>query len=86
MFESLLFVAVNVVTSTKDVPNWVLIVGFISCGVSLLFPRVMWFWQEGWKFRGDVEPSGLWLFVTRLAGLAGIILLFWVMNGAKPLN
>jgi hypothetical protein len=35
---------------------------------SLLWPRLMWWLSEGWKFK-NIEPSGCALIATRIGGL-----------------
>ena len=39
-----------------------------------LFPDFFWSLSEGWKIRGDSEPSDAWLFIMRLGSIAGIII------------
>ena len=48
---------------------------FVVALLHVFFPRVFWFLSYGWKFRGDVEPSGLWLFFNCVGGIiaAGVI-------------
>lgn len=60
----------------------------IGYGLAALFmPEVFFFFQEGWKFR-NAEPSDLFLWMTRLTGLAslafGIMLLVGRLHGGGP--
>lgn len=46
---------------------------FVGLGLlSALFPRVIFFFEEGWKFR-DAEPSDTFLLVTRIIGVITVI-------------
>ena len=45
--------------------------------IQLIWPRIIWRMSEGWKFRDAVEPSGLWLFRTRLLGLILTVVFAW---------
>jgi len=40
---------------------------------SIIWPRVMWYLSEGWKFK-NVEPSDLALTMTRVGGVLMVIL------------
>jgi len=49
------------------------------CLLHVFFPRMFWFFSRGWMFRGDVEPSSMWLFFTRLGGVVGTIIFGYVI-------
>jgi hypothetical protein len=49
------------------VPVFVILHGICS----LLWPRMIWFLAEGWKFK-NAEPSGCALAVIRVGGLVGL--------------
>ena len=68
----------NVLLETmKDPINPAQILGGILCIllgiVNILFPKVMWYLRDGWRYR-NAEPSDAALAVARLAGTAFIIL------------
>ena len=59
---------------------------FVFGLISIFFPRVIFFFQEGWKFQ-DAEPSGLFLFMTRAAGVACIVFsLFGMFGRFEPVS
>ena len=44
--------------------------------IGIIYPKFAWMIAEGWKFK-DVEPSGLYLGMSRIT--AGIVLvLLWI--------
>jgi hypothetical protein len=45
-------------------------IGAIAVGcINLLFPQLIFFLREGWKFQ-DAKPSELFIMLTQMAGLA----------------
>lgn len=50
------------------------------CVLSVLFPRLAWWWSEGWKFRGHVEPSRAYLLFTRIGGLLGAAVVLYMLQ------
>ena len=65
----------------KKIPKWSLAVILVFSLLSLLYPRVLFFWDEGWKLSDPhVGPSGLWLFITRLFGFVLLIYCFSLLK------
>jgi hypothetical protein len=59
---------------------------FVFGIISIFFPRVIFFFQEGWKFQ-DAEPSDLFIFMTRAAGVAAIVFsLFGMFGRFEPVS
>ena len=51
----------------------------VVCVLQTLFPDFFWSLSEGWKVRGDSEPSDAWLLMTRVGSILGIIIVCWML-------
>lgn len=59
---------------------WIILVLSI---LVFVFPRTVWFFQEGWKFRQKLDPSWAWLASTRLGALFTAGFMVFVIFGDK---
>ncbi|MFB5677803.1 DUF6199 family natural product biosynthesis protein [Paenibacillus terreus] len=67
---------------------FLILFGLISIALGLLSflkPSIGWYINEGWKVKGDSEPSETYLSVTRFGGivsmmLGGILLFAGIMH------
>lgn len=75
-----------VVLNGKDYTVYGLYALLGLCLLNVFFPRAMWWWDEGWKFRDATEPSGLWLAFTRLAGLVGAVFVLYYLQHPEKLT
>lgn len=48
--------------------------------VMVLFPRSTWWWRESWLPRDSEEPSGLWLFWTRVCGVLVVLSMAYMLT------
>jgi hypothetical protein len=53
------------------------------CILQALFPELFWSLSEGWKIRGDSDPSDAWLFLTRVGSVIGIIVSAYMIYSGK---
>lgn len=55
--------------------QFVMVLLLIGAGLlSLCKPEAVWMLYESWKSSGDAEPSDSYLVITRISGVAAIIL------------
>lgn len=52
--------------------NFVAVIVILLSALAIVFPRLAWELTQGWKYK-NVEPSDAALVMTRLAGVAGVI-------------
>ena len=66
--------------SNQELFLWLMLV---LCILQTIFPGFFWFLSEGWKVRGDSEPSDAHLLLTRLGSILGIIIIGYMIYATR---
>jgi hypothetical protein len=57
-------------------------IGFIAAGYfQYKKPESFWEWNEGWKVKGDSEPSEVYIMWTKQTGIVAAIVGFFFFAG-----
>ena len=58
-----------------NAPDSMLYVGIALAVLVVLFPHAAWYFNESWKSKEGAKPSAAYIFLTRLSGIVGLIVI-----------